>query len=208
MKPQLAGLALAAGLTIGCSHNIPPPVAYSASKADAHAARPNPANDSPRFHPPFGPFDVQTVFHIEKSNGGDPIAYAIRLDQHCAPSGKDAVFPYWRENRHPPTVGSHALRFYQYAAYGFSKQRVLDRLESGGRYLIVLKQVARPILIVSRRGQDGYCEATAYTAVQGVKSARLDFIYVKVAGMASADYVDVHATDTRTGDKLVERLTP
>lgn len=201
-------IALAAGLLGGCSHDIPPPVTYAASRADDHTATPNPANENPDFHPPFGPFDVQVVFHIAKSNGGDPIAYGMRLDQHCAPSGDEAVFPYWRETRHPPKLGSHPLRFFQYAAYGFSEQRTVKRSRTGGQYLIVLKQVDRPILFLTKQGQDGYCTATAYTRIGGVKSARLDYIFVKVSGVMSADYVDVHGVDPRTGEKLVERLTP
>jgi len=208
VKSKIAGAALAVGLCAGCSHGIPPPVAYRATQADDHTARPNPANDNPDFHPAFGPFDVQVVFRIEKSNGGDPIAYGIRLDPHCTPSGHDPVFPYWRENRHPPKLGSHALRFFQYAAYGFSKQRTTKRSRTGGEHLIVLKQVKRPVLIVAEQGKHGYCVATAYTRVKGVKNARLDYIYVKVAGMMSADYVDVHGTDMKTGDQLIERLTP
>lgn len=199
-------IALAAGVIAGCSHAIPPPMTYASSQADDHTARPNKANDNPHFHPPFGPFDVQVVFRIDKSNGGDPIAYGMRLDQHCTPSGKDAVFPYWRETRHPPTLGSHPLRFYQYAAYGFSKQRTLKKGRMGGQYLIVLKQVKRPILIVAKQDKRGYCTATAYTKVGRVKSARLDYIYVKLAGMMSVDYVDVHGTDMKTGKQVVERL--
>jgi hypothetical protein len=208
VKLQIAGAALALGLCASCSHDIPPPVAYRASKTDDPTAKPNPANDNSDFHPPFGPYDVQVVFHIAKSNGGDPIAYGIRLDRHCTPSGHDPVFPYWRENRHPPKLGSHALRFFQYAAYGFSTQQTTRKSRSGGQHLIVLKQVKRPILIVTKQGRGGYCTATAYTRVKGKKNARLDYIFVKVAGMMSADYVDVHGTDTKTGEKLVERLTP
>lgn len=205
MKRRIAA-ALAAGLLAGCGHHIPPPVSVAHARAGEEVARPNPANRNPHFHPPFGPYDVQVVFRIDKSNGGDPIAYGMRLDQHCTPVGNDAVFPYWRETRHPPTLGSHALRFYQYAAYGFSSQRTLHKSSMGGRYVVVLKQVHRPILIVTGLGKNGCCTATAYTRVEGVKSARLDRIYVKVAGVMSADYVDVHGTDPSTGDQLVERL--
>ncbi len=208
MKRRIGAIALAVGLLAGCGQQIPPPVAAARDAADNDAARANPANSNPRFHPPFGPYDVQVVFRIDKSNGGDPIAYGMRLDQHCAPAGDAAVFPYWRETRHPPTLGSHALRFYQYAAYGFSSQRTLEKGRRGGRYRVVLKQVSRPILIVTKRGDDGCCTATAYTRVKNVKRARLDRIYVKVAGAMSADYVDIHATDTGTGSRLVERLEP
>jgi hypothetical protein len=74
--------------------------------------------------------------------------------------------------------------------------------------VVVLKQVDRPIVIVTKQDQDGHCAATPYTTVRGVKNAHLDFIFVKVAGLMSADWVDVHGTHPKTGEKLVERLTP
>jgi Domain of unknown function (DUF4833) len=204
------GLALAsAWLALGCSsHTIPPPVAYASAKVDAYTAKPNLANKDPNLKPPFGPFDVQTVFYIAKSNDKDRVDYGMRLDQYCAPVSDDAVFPYWRELQHAPPVRSHKISFFQYMAYGFSSQRMLERSKMGGQYLIELKQVHRPILIVTKQDKDGRCQATAYAQIHGVKSARLDYIFAKVAGTMSVDYVDVHGTDPETGQALVERMTP
>lgn len=202
---------LAAAPLIACSAPaIPPPVTYpsSSSKVDEHTAKPNPANADANLNPPFGPFDVQTVFYISKSNDGDHVDYGMRLDQHCAPVDENAVFPYWRELDHPPPVRSHPLTFFQYFAYGFSEQRSLERGPSGGKYLVQLKQVKRPILIETKQGPEGRCVATAYTLIQHEESARLDYVFVKVAGTMSADYVDVHGTNIATGQALVERLTP
>lgn len=193
----------------GCSSPvIPPPVAYVPTKVDDRTAKPNLANKDPNLKPPFGPFDIQTVFYIEKSNDKDRVDYGMRLDQHCAPVGDDAVFPYWRELQHAPPVRSHKISFMQYAAYGFSEQRVVKRTPTGGQYLVVLKQVDRPILIVTKQGKEGYCIATAYTHVSGVKSAQLDYIYAKIASLMSVDYIDVHGTDLKTGKKLVEHMVP
>jgi hypothetical protein len=206
----LFGSGLTTALFIACSPPaIPPPVAYVAasSSADAHTAKPNPANADDKLKPPFGPFDVQTVFYIEKSNDKDHVDYGMRLDQHCAPVDENAVFPYWRELQHAPPVRSHPLTFIQYMAYGFSKQQALERGPSGGKYLIRLKQVKRPILIVTGQDRDSHCVAKAYTLVQKLNNARLDYIFVKVAGAMSADYIDVHGTNVATGETLVERLT-
>ncbi len=117
------------------------------------------------------------------------------------------MFPYWREFEHPPPVRSHPLKAIQYLAYGFSEQRLLERSPRGGKYLVRLKQVDRPILIVTGLGADAQCAATAYTKVRGVEAARLGHIFVKVSGFAGAEYVDVHGVDAKTGQKLVERLT-
>jgi len=68
--------------------------------------------------------------------------------------------------------------------------------------------VNRPILIETKQGPDGRCVATPYTLVQHVENARLDYVFVKVVGTMSAEYVDVHGTNVATGQALVERLRP
>jgi hypothetical protein len=197
-----------ASFVLACSAPaIPAPVQASAA-ADPKAAHPNEANADPNLKPPIGPFDIQTVFHIEKSNDKDHIDYGMRLDQHCLPVGDGAVFPYWRELEHPPPVRSHPLTFMQYNAYGFSEQKRIEGGPSQGKYRVQLKHVNRPITIVTEIGPDTHCKATPYTVIQGVKDARLDRIFVKVAGFASADYVDVHGFHPQTGAPLVERLKP
>jgi hypothetical protein len=207
-RPALAALVLATA----CSHPIPPPVTVAAAKKTTEkgkpTAKPNPANDDPNYHPPFGPYDVQTVFYISKSNDKDRVDYGLRLDASCAPVGDKAMFPYWRELEHAPPVRSHELKFFQYAGYGFSKRRVLDKTAEGGRYLVQIKHVDRDILIVTKMGKEGYCTATPFTKVQGVKGARLDHIFLKVAGIMSVDYLDIHGADPKTGKALVERMTP
>jgi hypothetical protein len=200
---------LAAGLVFGCSPTIPPPVRPSSSAAaDDQTAAPNPANTDPHLKPAFGPFDVQTVFYIAKSNDKDRVDYGMRLDEHCAPVGDDAVFPYWRILRLGAPVRSHPLKFLQYVAYGIAKQHALKNEAGGAKYALRLKQVDREMLIVSKRDQNSHCVATAYTKIQNIDGARLDYIFAKVAGPMSVDYVDVHGTDMNSGQSLVERLKP
>jgi hypothetical protein len=196
---------LSLGLFVGCRPTIPPPVTASSAKTDEHSATPNPANVDPNLKPPFGPFDVQTAFYIDKSNDRDRVDYGMRLDEHCTPLDA-AVFPYWRELEHAPPVRSHPLTFLQYFAYGLSEQRLLARSDGGGQYRVQLKQVDRPLLIVTAQDGARHCTTTAYVRIQSVPNARLDHIFVKVAGSMSVDYVEVYGSDPKTGAALVERL--
>ena len=192
---------------LGCSPpTIPEPVTVASVKMDEKSAAANPANADPLLKPPFGPFDVQTAFYISKSNDKDRVDYGMRLDQHCAPLNEDTVFPYWRELEHAPPVRSHPITFFQNFAYGFSDQHLVSRSTSGGQYRVQLKQVERPIVIVTAKDEAAHCMATAYATIQGVPNAKLDHIFVKVAGSMSADYVDVFGSNPKTGAALVERL--
>lgn len=211
MKSFLLNSFLTTLLLFGCSApSIPAPVAYptSPSKVDPFTAKANPANEDPNLEPRFGPFDIQTVFYIEKSNDKDRVDYGMRLDQYCAPVGDRAVFPYWRLLQHAPPVRSHPISFIQHMAYGISEQRPVEKSRTGGKYIIELKQVNRPILVLTKQDDESHCSAIAYTSIQGVERARLDYIYAKIAGMMSVDYVDVHGTDTKSGQGLVERMKP
>ncbi|HEX4339995.1 MAG TPA: DUF4833 domain-containing protein [Polyangiaceae bacterium] len=193
-------------LAVSCAPSIPAPVMAAPAKADAETAVANPINVDPLLKPPFGPFDVQTAFYISKSNDKDRVDYGMRLDQYCAPTGSDAVFPYWRELEHAPPVRSHPLKFIQYLAYGLSEQQVVTAGKSGGQYRVKLKQVDRPVLVVTAKDEQRHCKSTAFTTIQGVANARLDHIFVQVAGSMSVDHVDIYGADPKTGAALFERL--
>ena len=202
-----AVLSPGALLLFACSPPaIPPPVTVASSKMDEHSAAPNPANADPNLRPPFGPFDVQTAFYISKSNDRDRVDYGMRLDAHCMPTGDGAVFPYWRELEHAPPVRSHPLSFLQYIGYGFSDQRLLAHGETGGQYRVQLKQVDRPITIMTWLDGERHCSTRAYVRIKDVSNAKLDHIFLTVSGPMSVDYVDVYGTDARTGAPLVERM--
>ncbi len=210
MASRFARLAIiaAASPAFACSPTIPAPISAAAVKTDDGTAVANPSNADPALRPGFGPFDVQTAFYISKSNDRDRVDYAMRLDQHCIPIGDTSMFPYWRELEHAPPVRSHPLSFIQYMAYGLSEQQLLARSESGGRYRVNLKQVDRPVLIVTAKDTERHCTTTAFARIHGVPNAKLDHIFVKVAGPMSVDYVDVYGSDPKTGAVLVERIQP
>lgn len=66
----------------------------------------------------FGAHDVQTVFFIAKSDDKNRVDYAIHLNEHCAPTGDDAIFPYWHEFEYNPPH-THTLGMLEYVPYGF-----------------------------------------------------------------------------------------
>jgi len=153
----------------------------------------------------FGANDVQTVFFISKSDDHNRVDYGIHLNERCAPTGDDAVFPYWREFEPPPPVRTHTLGLLEYVPYGFSEQRLVHRSQTGGDQLLRLKQLDRPIAVRARK--DGAaCVATAYARVAGVEGAQLVSVYAKLAGATSVDYVDIHGKNPATGADLVERV--
>jgi hypothetical protein len=206
---RLVPSALLAGAWLGWACNspaIPAPVTLASAKMDEQAATPNPANADPLLRPPFGPFDVQTAFYISKSNDHDRVDYGMRLDQHCKPVGDDAIFPYWRELEHAPPVRSHPITFLQGLAYGFSEQRRLTQGGPSGQYRVRLRQVDRPITIVTGRDANGHCITGAYVQILKVQNARLDHIFVQVAGAMSVDHVEVYGSDPKTGAPLIERM--
>ncbi|HEY1960503.1 MAG TPA: DUF4833 domain-containing protein [Polyangiaceae bacterium] len=154
----------------------------------------------------FGQNDVPTVFFINKSDDHNRVDYGIRLNEHCAPTGDDAVFPYWREFEHAPPVRTHSLGMFEYVPYGFAEQRLVHRTSTGGDQLVRLKQLARPILVRTKKLGDGRCEAIAYARIGGVEGAVLDSVYAKLAGAMSVEYIDVHGKNPATGAELTERV--
>jgi len=154
----------------------------------------------------FGSNDVATVFFISKSDDHNRVDYGIHLNEHCAPTGDDAVFPYWREFEPPPPVRTHPLGMFEYVPYGFSEQRLVHRNGSGGDQLIRLKQLARPILVRARKAPDGHCTATAYARIGGIDGAELVSVYAKLAGAMSVEYIDIHGKNSQTGADITERV--
>ncbi|HEX7603581.1 MAG TPA: DUF4833 domain-containing protein [Polyangiaceae bacterium] len=156
--------------------------------------------------PKFGPYDVQTVFFISKSDDKNRVDYGMRLNESCAPLNDDAVFPYWREFEHAPPVRTHGLNMFEYVPYGIADQRMLRRTQTGGEHTMRLKQLARPISITTHKEADGHCTAVAHARISGVDNAELVSVYAKLAGALSVEYIDVKGKDPQTGAEIVERI--
>ena len=155
--------------------------------------------------PRFGAHDIQTLFFISKSDDRNRVDYGMRLDENCLPAKSDAIFPYWREFENSPPVRTHALGMFEYVAYGVSEQRTVQRGPTGGQVLMKLKQVGRPIWVITQREANGRCSASSRTTIAGVP-AELISIYVKLQGPLSVAYLDVKGRDLKTQKIVTERV--
>ncbi len=166
------------------------------------------ASDARAGQPPFGRYDVQTVFFISKSDDHNRVDYAIHLDEHCVPTQDDAVYFYWREFEKAPPVVVHTPGMFDSIAYGISEQKTLVRAANVGLQALKLRQLpGTPIQIITTEGPDGRCKAQARAAING-KDSELSFAYVKLARggfTPSVDYVDIHGKDLETGQEVIER---
>lgn len=153
----------------------------------------------------FGTYDVPTTFYIAKSDDRNRVDYGMRLDASCAPVGSDAVFPYWREFEKAPPVRTHDISFFEKVPYGVADQKVLRRNSDGVDYAILLKQLNRIIYITTKKQGDGKCSALVRSNINGVLS-QLDYVYAKLAGFASVDYIDVFGKNMTTGAAVSERI--
>jgi hypothetical protein len=153
----------------------------------------------------FGPYDVPTVFFIAKSDDRNRVDYGIRLDATCSPVNDDALVLYWREFEKSPPVRTHPLSFIDYLPYGVSDQRTLSRSATGGEYTLKLKQLARQIVVTTKKEADGKCSATARATISGQKALFLS-VFAKLASAISVDYIDILGKHPETGAAITERV--
>jgi hypothetical protein len=166
-------------------------------------------SDAKAGEPPFGRFDVQTVFFVSKSDDHNRVDYGIHLDEHCVPTQDEAVYLYWREFEKAPPVVVHTPGMLDFIGYGISEQRILFRAPNVGVHLVKLRQLpTMPVQIITTQGADGRCTTQARSTING-KDSELSFAYVKLdkGGFTpSVAYVDIHGKDLATGQEVVERL--
>jgi hypothetical protein len=159
--------------------------------------------------PPFGRFDVQTVFFVSKSDDHNRVDYGIHLDEHCVPTQNEAVYLYWREFENAPPVRVHSAGMFDFVGYGISEQRVLLRTPNVGVHFVKLRQLpTMPIQIITTQAADGRCTSQARSVING-RDSELSFAYVKLekGGFTpSVAYVDIHGKDLETGKEVIERI--
>lgn len=156
--------------------------------------------------PTFGPFDVQTVFFIDKSQNRNRVDFGVRLDESCRPVEVDPVFAYWRELERTPLRLSN-LNPTERGVYGVDKQRVVRRDETGGELVVRMKKLDREVVIATRRTGDGRCESTARTRIAGIPDAVLQSAHVQLSSPLIVKYVEIHGVDPQRGEPVVERVT-
>lgn len=154
----------------------------------------------------FAQNDVPTVFFINKSDDHNRVDYAMRLNAECNPASQEAVFQYWREFENSPPVRTHGLNALERIAYGISEQHIIKNEGKRDEYTIRLKQLPRPITIVTEKGADGKCSAFAKVSINGVES-KLGNVYVKLGGLLSTvDYIEIHGKNLTTNQAVMERV--
>jgi hypothetical protein len=156
----------------------------------------------------FGPFDIQTVFFIDKSDDHNRVEYGLRLDANCVPVGKTPVFLYWREFEPPPPVRVKKSGLLDQVGYGIAEQRLVQQSAEGTVLFMELKQVHRPILVSIHKDASGRCTALPRMTIAGVPEVELLSAHVSLAGFLRVAHIDLFGRDSATGAVITERLRP
>jgi hypothetical protein len=149
--------------------------------------------------------DVETVFYISKSDDHNRVDYGIHVDSTCAPTGNDAVYPYWREFEPPPPVRTHKLGVFEGRAYGISSQRTIKKTDDGGIQEMRLRQFDSMLITITTKKERDGCVAHAVTTIAG-KQAELLSVHVTLKGLMSVDHVVVYGTDLQTRAPIEQRI--
>jgi hypothetical protein len=145
------------------------------------------------------------LFTISKSENKNEVQYAIRVDEHCAPSGEAPIWAYWRMLERSPSSTEPLLPREQ-RAYGIANQSVQERGANGGKATLTLMAVpARPIAVETFRAADGECAARALATVSGERAILFN-VYVKLRWPVGVSHLLLQGW-TLDGQRIVtERL--
>lgn len=139
------------------------------------------ATGTARADAPAPPRASVPLFSITKSENKNQIAYALYVDENCAPASGAPVFAYWKMFEKGPTRTAPMLSR-EAKAYGLVAQRV-----DGEKVRIALKAVpSKPIVIETSRGAQGACQALSTTTIAGVPAHLFD-VYVRLKGIFGVD---------------------
>jgi hypothetical protein len=157
----------------------------------------------------FGPHDLRSVFHVEKSENQNQVHYGVRLDADCRPVGKTPVFAYWRRLKKgarvdEPLVGAGVR------VYGASGEQTVQAAAPGstagshiGMYVKALKRV--PIDVHVFKTQNG-CQATPTVTLKKERAKLLHaFLQLGRFGL-TVKYVDVVGLKERDGQRVTEQF--
>jgi hypothetical protein len=154
----------------------------------------------------FGPYDVRTLFAIDKSNDRNRVEYGIRLDQDCVPQGNNPVYAYWRQIERGPEV-TDDLNFNDRTVYGVQRQHVSAEPGGGTRIVIRLRATSNRSIGIFARKANGVCVADSTTFISGV-AARLRLVHVELAGPLSVKWVELRGQRSDNDESIVERVKP
>ncbi len=126
------------------------------------------------------------VFSIAKSENRNQVQYVVRVDDHCAPVGPDAVSAYWRLlEKGPAQTGPLLPR--ELRAYGLASQDLANGASGPQVHAVLRALPRRPLYITTSRGSDGACHALATVSIAGEPSHLFNvYVHLKWDGV---DYV-------------------
>jgi hypothetical protein len=168
-------------------------VAFAVLAPAAHAGEPR-----------FGPHDVRTVFVIGKNLDRNEVQYGIRLDDQCQPVSSEPVYAYWRQFEQGPEV-TEDLNFLDETAYGIRMQTVQSPPNKPKKIVMTLRATSERGIAIVPRKEGTACAADALAFIARVP-ARLQRVYVKVAGFLSVDYIELSGIRLDNGEPISERI--
>ncbi|HEY2370432.1 MAG TPA: DUF4833 domain-containing protein [Polyangiaceae bacterium] len=142
---------------------------------------------------------IPSALFVSKSENKNQVHYGVRVDERCAFTSPNPVFPYWKMLERGPDA-TEPLLSREESAYGIAHQHV-----NGDSVTVTLRALpARPITIRIARTDSG-CVASAETTIDG-QSARLFNVHVAL-GFLHVDHLVITgwASD---GHVLRERVHP
>jgi hypothetical protein len=154
----------------------------------------------------FGPHDVHSAFHVEKSENKNEVHYAVHVDAACHPQGKTPVFAYWRRLKKGVRV-DEPLTGPGVRVYGASNDQTVGNTATGGRVGMYVKALKRlPVDIHVDKAKDGTCQAVPHVAIKG-EQARLSYAFLQLGRFGlTVKYVDVWGVRDRDGLKVTEQF--
>jgi len=153
----------------------------------------------------FGPHDIRSVFHVEKSENQNQVHYGVHVDADCRPTEKNPVFAYWRRLRRgeridEPLVGAGVR------VYGASTDQKVHANKHGGQVEMYVRALKRlPIQVRIDKTAEG-CRGVATATVDG-EPARLSHAFVQLRSLGfGVRYVDVFGQRERDGSRVTQQF--
>ncbi|MDB4986450.1 MAG: hypothetical protein JWN04_1628 [Myxococcaceae bacterium] len=153
----------------------------------------------------FGPHDVRSVFHVEKSENQNQVHYGVRLDAACHPQGNSPVFAYWRRLRNDvrvdePLVGPGTR------VYGASNEQTVQVTAQGGHVETYVRALKRLTIAVDiQKGKEG-CVAVPMVTLHGER-VKLLRAYLQLGRFGiTVKYVDVYGLREKDSQQVTEQF--
>lgn len=153
----------------------------------------------------FGPHDVHSAFHVEKSENKNQVHYGVRVDSACRPQGKAPVFAYWRRLKKGVRV-DEPLTGPGVRVYGASSDQTVIVRPTGGHVTMYVKALKRLSVDIRVEKSKTGCVAVPRVVLKG-EYARLSYAFLQLGRFGlTVKYVDVWGIRERDGLKVTEQF--